>query len=399
MSVLKRSLCAGAIAVTCIATVAASPAFAATTRHATSGVSTTATVYSWGDFGSNGPVSPVVSSPTPINGLNGTIKEISTSNSDTYALLTNGTVWAWGAGLDGELGDGGNTNSFTTPVQVQFPSSVKIASLPNPIPYDTALAIDTSGDIWGWGINGSGQLCLGTTSSVLTPQELPFTNVTLATGAGQHASYYANGTLYSCGANNVGELGTGNFQNSLTPVKVKGLPKRPIVELLSSYEDTGILTAQGHYFNWGLNNHGQLGNGKTTNSDVPVKVHLHGNIRQMTVGGKSVENGQTLAIMTDGSLQVWGSNSLGQLDTGNNADQLRPTAITPPSGVTWDSLSSGGSTSFAIDSTGHVWAWGDNGHGELGQGTTGGYVTRALEIPGLSNVTQISGTASNCAAF
>ena len=92
----------------------------------------------------------------------GTVAEIGTSNSTEYALLANGSLYAWGLGTHGQLGDGGRVNSLDTPVRVHFPAGVQIASIPADVmPYDTALAIDTRGNVWGWGQNGGGELCLG----------------------------------------------------------------------------------------------------------------------------------------------------------------------------------------------------------------------------------------------
>ena len=92
----------------------------------------------------------------------GTVAEIGSSNSTEYALLTNGSLYAWGMGNEGQLGDGSAANSFTAPVQVRFPPGVRIASIPtDAMPYDTALAVDTTGRVWGWGNNFGGELCLG----------------------------------------------------------------------------------------------------------------------------------------------------------------------------------------------------------------------------------------------
>ena len=100
----------------------------------------------------------------------GTVAEVGSSNSTEYALLTNGSLYAWGKGNDGQLGDGGTVNSFTTPVQVRFPAGVQIASIPrDAMPYDTALAVDTTGRVWGWGDNYGGELCLGNTKTYKTP--------------------------------------------------------------------------------------------------------------------------------------------------------------------------------------------------------------------------------------
>src|SRR5579863_2717884 len=69
------------------------------------------------------------------------VVQVGSSNAAQYALLSDGTVWAWGQGTSGELGDGIDANSFTSPVQVQFPQGVQIAFLAtDAMPYDTALA-------------------------------------------------------------------------------------------------------------------------------------------------------------------------------------------------------------------------------------------------------------------
>src|SRR6202044_3128610 len=118
------------------------------------------------------------------------ITQIATSNSTDYALLSDGTLWAWGQGDKGELGDGGRANSFSTAVQVRFPPGVQIASLPTDVmPFDTAMAVDTNGNAWGWGLNERGELCLGNDALQPVPVELPLPNVTALAGAWNHAVY------------------------------------------------------------------------------------------------------------------------------------------------------------------------------------------------------------------
>jgi alpha-tubulin suppressor-like RCC1 family protein len=178
------------------------------------------TVAFWGSFaGSNSRhLSPVtVTLPAPV-------AEVGTSNSTVYALLTNGSVYAWGTGTRGQLGDGRSVNSFTTPVRVKFPAGVMIASIAvNSDPWDTAFAIDTTGHAWGWGANGSGDLCRGNSTEYRTPVRLPFTHVTAVAGAADHATYDAGGRLYSCGMGIYGELGDGTTKTSRVPVRVTGL--------------------------------------------------------------------------------------------------------------------------------------------------------------------------------
>ena len=100
----------------------------------------------------------------------GTVAEVGTSNSTEYALLTNGRLYAWGLGTQGQLGDGRSANSFARPVRVRFPAGVRIASIPADVmPYDSGLAVDTRGNVWGWGDNGGGELCLGNARIYRTP--------------------------------------------------------------------------------------------------------------------------------------------------------------------------------------------------------------------------------------
>ena len=167
--------------------------------------------------------------------LPGQIAQVASSNSTEYALLTNGSLYTWGLGSQGELGDGGTGNSFEKPVRVRFPAGVKIASLPaDAMPYDTGLALDTRGRAWGWGKNAGGSLCLGTTRMYLTPVELPLRDVTTLAGASTHTLFDAGGTVYSCGANLSGDLGDGTKAGSTTPVKVAGLDGRAVVQLVAT---------------------------------------------------------------------------------------------------------------------------------------------------------------------
>ncbi len=175
--------------------------------------------------------------------------QVASSNSTEYALLSNGEVYAWGFGTNGELGDGGTANSFTTAVQVDFPPGVTIAALPTDVmPYDVGLAIDTTGHVWGWGHASYGVLCLGTTAQHTTPVELPFTDVTAAAGAGDHALYDSNGIVYACGSNTYGELGDASTRSSSTPVEVTGLAGQNVQALVASFAGSGALLASGTYF-------------------------------------------------------------------------------------------------------------------------------------------------------
>ena len=155
----------------------------------------TPVVYRWGVVGNAGKIAQLqLATPTAITGITGHVVQIATSNSDGYALTSTGAVYAWGVNSSGELGDGQKTPYETEAAKVEFPVGVKIVSLPNPMPFDAGLAIDSTGHAWGWGLNGSGDLCVPG-STEIRPTELPFSGVILATGADTRA--FSNRTALS----------------------------------------------------------------------------------------------------------------------------------------------------------------------------------------------------------
>jgi alpha-tubulin suppressor-like RCC1 family protein len=321
----------------------------------------------WGSFAgsSSRRLSPVtVILPAPI-------AEMGTSNSTVYALLTTGSVYAWGTGTRGQLGDGRTMNSFTTPVRVKFPAGVTIASIAvNSDPWDTAFAIDTKGRAWGWGANGSGDLCLGNSAEHRVPVRLPFTRVTAVAGAADHATYDAGGRLYSCGMGMYGELGDGTTRTSKIPVRVGGLNGASVTALTAGFGDTGALLSDGDYYDWGLNSQGQLGDATIgRSSDVPVKVRLPRRVKQAFEGGNAPNDGQTLVLLSNGSVYAWGADGAYQLGDGKRAAEPSPVKISPPHDVSYRAVASGADTSYGITPDGDVYAWGAGKSGALGDGT------------------------------
>ena len=376
-----------------LAAVASSAGCSAGQRPAP-GPAVTSTVEHWGSFfgGRHGNFD-TLTSPTRLT-VPGTVAEVGTSNSTQYALLTDGRLYAWGLGTDGQLGDGRRANSFTRPVRVRFPGGVKIAWIPADVmPYDTALAVDTTGHAWGWGDNGGGELCRGGTRTYLRPVRLPFRQVTAVAGASNHAIYDAAGRVYACGQNVAGDLGDGSTHGTTTPARVAGLPRSPVVKLVAAFANSGALLADGKYFDWGYNRQGQLGDGRTGRpSDVPVRVHLPHPVRQVVQGGSLWGNGQTLVLLSNGSLRAWGDDRAYQLGNGRTGRQPSPVRIRPPAGVTYQSLATGSATSYAVSTAGQVYAWGVSHVGQVGDGRTG---TARLSVLVAAGATLISATANN----
>jgi alpha-tubulin suppressor-like RCC1 family protein len=365
---------------------------------AASGPPPNSVVYRFGVVGNRGKIAQLERNrPTIVAGIKGVIIQIATSNSDGYALSSNGTVWAWGVNSYGELGDGQTTPYETKAVKVDFPAGVRITALANPMPFDAGLAIDSSGHAWGWGLNGDNDLCL---SGLIEthPQQLPLSDVTLVTGARTHALFDSNGIVYACGSGDSGELGNGSTTSTSIPQAVIGIPSAvKVTALTSSWEGSGALLANGDYYDWGYNAAGQLGIGTTTDSALPVKVDLPGPVTQVFQGGSGPKNGQTVAVLEKGSVWTWGNNDRGQLGIGSHTNSDVPVQVHVPRGVTFLKVNSGGYASYGIDNTGRLWAWGDNSNGQLGIGSQD--PSEALPVDVHIHLTQISSTAQNVAAL
>jgi alpha-tubulin suppressor-like RCC1 family protein len=356
-------------------------------------------LYSWGTFSLKATVSET---PQVVAGVPGTIVQISGSDRDMYALTSVGTVWAWGGEAQGALGNGTSGTGYEyTPVQVQFPAGVSIALLPSPMPQKTGMAIDTNGNAWGWGAGGSGDLC-STAANKNVPQEITATvlqgDVTLASGQNNHAIYYTKtGKLYACGNNVAGQLGDGTFTSSISPVQVTGLPAEAVLSVQTAWEDSGALMADGTYWDWGYNKQGELGDGSTAASDVPVQVSLSAAVDVVSQGGSLSNNGQTVVLLSNGSVYSWGEDADGQLGNGSHGHHYDlPVAVRVPAGTTFVSVNSGGASEYAIDSIGDVWSWGQNNEGQLGIGST---VNQSSPVSVGIDASQVFSIAYDVAAF
>lgn len=371
-------------------------------------------VEAWGRFGGGGGrsrlrvmpkgtgmgagVGPVRTRPTIVRGVRGTVRQVSTSNSDGYALTRTGAVYAWGAGGQGELGDGGTASLSLDAVRVRFPAGVRIASLPDPMPFDGGMAIDTTGHVWAWGNDMNNEFCLPDPALLDTPVKVPLSHVTLAVGAARHATYDSGGRIVSCGLGEFGQLGngtTGLSSQTATPVAVRGLPAGRVIALTAAYGDAGALMADGAYYDWGINADGQLGDGGTTESDTAVKVALPGPVRSVSMGGSLADNGQTMALLSDGALWEWGAGAVGQLGDGSTANRPRPFRLHEPVGAHFVTVSSGGQTDYAIDQHSRLWSWGGDTEGDVGRGAAGGPVTRP--VVHVVRVSLVSATAHDAA--
>ncbi|MER5183161.1 Ig-like domain repeat protein [Streptomyces sp. NPDC002896] len=247
-----------------------------------------------------------------------------------------------------------------------------IASLALVAARPTAAA--TPGDeVWTWGRNQYGQLGNGSVNaagqSVAGLTSLPSgTSVTQVSGGyGFSEALTSTGQVLAWGQNDVGQLGDGSFTNSTVPVNVQ-VPDGTTVTAIAVGDDHILaLTSTGQVLAWGYNDWGQLGNGTTEESNVPVPVDLPDGTTVTAIGAGA---GHSLALTSTGQVLAWGDNDLGQLGDGTRTDRYEPVEVELPTGTTAIAIVGGDDHSLALTSSGQLLAWGYNGSGQLGDGTT-----------------------------
>jgi alpha-tubulin suppressor-like RCC1 family protein len=147
----------------------------------------------------------------------------------------------------------------------------------------------------------------------------------------------------------------------------------------------------GHVWAWGDNFYGQLGNGTTNNSDVPVQVSNLTNVRAIATGGVF-----SLALKLDGTVWAWGANYYGQLGNNSTANSSVPGEVANLTGVT--AIAAGGGHGLALKNDGTIWAWGWNQYGQIGNGDTSNRLA-PTQVVGLTSVVAIAGGTAHSLAL
>ncbi|MTK02433.1 Ig-like domain repeat protein [Micromonospora sp. CP22] len=352
-----------------------------------------------GQFG-NGTNTPGSSVPVPVSLPAGTtITAIAAGNVHSLAVTSTGTVLAWGGNEDGQLGNGTNTNS-NVPVAVSLPAGTTITAIAADSDY--SLALTSTGTVLAWGDNLFGQLGNGTTtdSNVPVPVNLPAgTTITaIAAGFAHSLALTSTGTVLAWGVNTDGELGNGTNTNSNVPVPVS-LPAGATITAIGAGNSHSLaVTSTGTVLAWGNNEFGQLGNGTNTDSNVPVAVNLPAGTTITAVAASFDDffppnHGYSLALTSTGTMLAWGRNHLGELGNGTTTDSNVPVPVNLPAGTTITAIAAGGGQSLALTSTGTVLWWGDNGL------ATASLVPFPLDLPAGTTITAIAAGGDHALAI
>jgi alpha-tubulin suppressor-like RCC1 family protein len=265
----------------------------------------------------------------------------------------------------------------------------------------------SGGSAWAWGYNGQGQLGNGTTTDSSTPVAVSLpsgTTVTaIASGSVHSLALTSTGQVLAWGYNYDGELGNGTTTTTAgcdcisTPVAVS-LPSGITVTAIAGGQFHSLaLTSTGQVLAWGSNSYGQLGNGSTTNSSTPVAVSLPSGTTVTAIAGGGLHS---LALTSTGHVLAWGWNGSGQLGNGTTTSSSTPVVVSLLPGITVTAIAGGFGHSLALTSTGQVLAWGLNTSGQLGNGSTTNSSTMvAVNLPSGTTVTAIAGGAYHSLAL
>jgi alpha-tubulin suppressor-like RCC1 family protein len=308
------------------------------------------------------------------------------------------TVAAWGENSHWELGAGYKSVPSVVPVPVLGLAGIKAVAAT----YFSSYVLLNDGTVRAWGGNFWGQLGDGTRgdpSSVPMPVT-GLTGVTAIAVGGAHAmALLSNGTVATWGANTYGQMGNGTTLNGVegigsdVPLVVPGLTG--VIAIAAGGGDDVALLSNGTVVAWGENKQGQLGDGTTVEKDVPTPVAGLSSVKAVAIGGMATRGGHMLALLNDGTVRAIGGNLFGQLGDGTTTNSSAPVKVTGLSGVT--ALTAARFHSMARLANGNVVAWGDNQYGELGLGSgpemCGSEPAACSRLPvpvGLTNVTSIS---------
>ena len=326
----------------------------------------------------------------------GMVIDIAAGNRHTLAVLSGGTVKAWGQNIFGQLGN--NTSSYrNTPVSVSGASGGTAVAAGR----DHSAALLGDGSICAWGCNYDGQLGNSSNSASDTPVPVNGISGVVAIAAGVSGNYLSGGnhtiallsnhTVMAWGDNAYGQLGNGTTADSTIPVSVTGITN--VAAVAAGGFHSVALLSDGTVMTWGRNSSGQLGDGTNTDRNTPVVVSGIDNAVAVAAGGT-----HTLAVLDDGTVMAWGEDFNGQLGDGfNNNSKNSPVSVDDIADAV--AVAAGANHSAAVLANGTIKAWGSNSHGQIGSGGFADSYSIPVTVSGITTATKVDAGKYHSAAL
>jgi alpha-tubulin suppressor-like RCC1 family protein len=285
---------------------------------------------------------------------------ISAGVSDSLAIGSNGDLYAWGDNFYGQLGDG-TTTDRSSPELITLAPGVSATAVAAGA--GDSFAVGSNGDLYAWGLNNSGQLGDGTTTDHLTPEVTTLapgvSPIAVAAGSAESPTLGADGytlaigsdgKLYAWGDNTYGELGDGTTTARSSPESISLGGTVSPTSITAGGGQSLVIGSDGKLYGWGYNSFGQLGDGNNANVSAPEVISLAPGVEATAVSASVLH---TLAIGSDGNLYAFGSGNQGQLGNGctcSNSNDT-PEVITLGPGVSPTAVATGNFDTLAIGSS------------------------------------------------
>ncbi|EWM52402.1 RCC1 domain-containing protein [Ruminococcus flavefaciens] len=302
------------------------------------------------------------------------IERISLGGSHTGFVTEDGSLYVWGCGFEYQLGNGEHSIA-EKPIKI-MDDVEKIC-----FGFENSAAVTKDGSLYIWGKNkpipdGPSGLFM----NPATPEKIMEEVIAVSVGHNHTAIIKNDNTLYMWGDNYMGQLGNGKsgmHEYSDSPLKIM----KDVRYISLGFLHSAAVTCDGSLYTWGCNRNGQLGNGKSGESEIesePLKIM--DNVQYVSLGGE-----QSAAITEDGSLYMWGQNDFGQVGNGKSGEsEIQTEPVKIMDNVQYVSL--GLNHSAAITKDGNLYMWGSNDSGQLGNGEEGYKAFSAVPIKIMDNV-------------
>jgi len=366
-------------------------------------IKTDGTLWTWGygnfgRLGNNDTTDKLTPVTTFAGGTNWKQILLNPNANHTAAIKTDGTLWTWGQNANGQLGINDTTQRSTPVTTFAGGTNWKQVSGGS----NHTAAIKTDGTLWSWGnpvgVNVGFRLTpvttfAGGTNWADTPTSDPEDLYTISAGSSHTSAIKTDGTLWTWGLGSYGRLGTNDTTSRSNPVTTfaGGTNWK---QVSSGNTHTAAIKTDGTLWTWGYNNRAQLGTNDTTQRNTPVTTFAGGtNWKQVSCG-----RDHTTAIKTDGTLWTWGFGNQGRLGTNDTTQRSTP-VTTFAGGTNWKQVSAGGFHTTAIKTDGTLWSWGFNTSGQLGTNDITQRNTPVTTFAGGNNWKQVSGGGSQTAAI
>nr|XP_034301900.1 E3 ubiquitin-protein ligase HERC2 isoform X4 [Crassostrea gigas] len=290
-----------------------------------------------------------------------------------FCVTQEGKVYACGEATNGRLGLGITTGTVSVPRQITSLSQYVIKKVAVHSGGRHSLALTTDGKVFSWGEGDDGKLGHFSRWNCDKPrliEALKSKRVRdIACGSSHSAAITSNGDLYTWGLGEYGRLGHGDNTTQLKPKQVKALAHERVVQVACGSRDaqTLALTDEGKVYSWGDGDFGKLGRGGSEGCNVPHEVER---LRDQKVCQIECGAQFSLALTKSGQVWTWGKGDYFRLGHGTDAHVRKPQIVEGLKGKKIVHVAVGALHCLAVTDLGQVFAWGDNDHGQQGNGTT-----------------------------